>query len=135
MRELKPEIVVFCCHNSIPKAVNLEEVQKRTNLKLIKMPCSGKVEVLYLLKALESGADGVLVAGCLDGICQSLEGNLRAKTRVSQAKKYLEEIGIGQERLQISQLDSSSQQALVEAVNRLVEQINDLGPNPLSKIC
>ncbi|MBU0568033.1 hydrogenase iron-sulfur subunit [bacterium] len=119
----KLDIVIFCCHNCIPpEAVSIEK-QGKANIKLIKLPCSGKIEVLHILKSFESGVDGVLVAGCMDGKCQSLVGNRRARGRVARAKKYLNEIGLEQDRLKMCQLDPSAEQALAEAANEILEKI------------
>jgi len=60
------------------------------NIKVVRVPCTGKVDLLHILKAFESGADGVYVAGCLEGECHFLTGNLRAKKRVMYAKGLLE---------------------------------------------
>ncbi len=58
-----------------------------TNVKIIQVPCSGRVDILHLLRAIEDGADGVYVAGCLEGECHFLTGNLKAKKRVQYVKK------------------------------------------------
>ena len=108
--------------------VSIEKLEG-ANIKLIKLPCSGKIEALHILKVFESGVDGVLVAGCMDGKCQSLVGSRRARGRVARAKKYLNEIGLEQERLGMRQLDPSEEQALAEAANEILEKISELGPS------
>ena len=65
-----------------------------TNVKIIRVPCTGKVDALYLLKALEDGVDGVYVAGCEEGDCHFLKGNIRAKKRVGYVKSILKDLGI-----------------------------------------
>ncbi len=69
-----------------------------TNVRIVKLPCSGRVDVIHMLKALEHGADGVYVAGCLEGDCHYQVGNLRAKKRVAYVKEILDQIGVGSER-------------------------------------
>jgi len=68
-----------------------------------RFPCTGKIEENYLLAAFEQGVDGVIVAGCLEGGCHFLEGNLRARKRVGRAKQFLSEAGVEQERLEMFQ--------------------------------
>jgi len=77
-----------------------------TNIKIIKVPCSGRVAIIHMLKALEEGADGVIVAGCLEGDCHYQSGNLRAKKRVIYVKEILESIGIGGERVAMYNLSA-----------------------------
>ena len=67
-----------------------------TNVKIVKVPCTGRVDIIHMLKAFEHGADGVFLAGCLEGECHFLRGNLRAKQRVAHVKELLNECGIGE---------------------------------------
>ena len=66
-----------------------------TNVKIVKLPCTGRVDILLILRAFESGVDGVYLAGCLEGECHFLRGNLRAKKRVQYVKGLLDEVGLG----------------------------------------
>ncbi len=94
--DFEPEIIVFACHYCAYAAADLAgsmRLQYPTNIRMIKLPCTGKLEVIHLLKALEAGADGVYAAGCLEGECHYLKGNLWASKRVDYVKKLLAEIG------------------------------------------
>jgi len=102
-----------------------------TNIKIIKLPCTGKIDVLYLLKAFQSGADGVYVAGCMEGDCHYLTGNLRARKRVEYAKKILDEVGIGGERLEMYNMSAAQGPRFVEVANEMNEKIKNLGPSPI----
>ena len=104
-----------------------------TNIKIIKLPCTGKIDVLYLLKAFQSGADGVYVAGCMEGDCHYLTGNLRARKRVEYAKKILDEVGIGGERLEMYNMSAAQGPRFVEVANEMNEKIKNLGPSPIKK--
>ena len=86
-------------------------------LKAIPLPCSGKVDILYLTKAFETGADGVAVVTCKQGECRYLEGNLRARKRVEAVDALLEEIGLGKGRMVIIQMGDGG----IEQVMREVE--------------
>ena len=82
-------------------------LQYPSNIRMIKLPCTGKLEVIHLLKALEAGADGVYAAGCLEGECHYLKGNLWAKKRVGYVKKLLEEIGVDPGRVEMYNMSSA----------------------------
>lgn len=102
-----------------------------TNIKIIKLPCTGKIDVVYLLKTFLSGADGVYVAGCMEGDCHYLTGNLRARKRVEYAKKILDEVGIGGERLEMYNMSAAQGPRFVEVANEMNEKIKNLGPSPI----
>jgi coenzyme F420-reducing hydrogenase delta subunit len=97
------------------------------------VPCSGKVEVQQILAAFERGIDGVLVAGCLEGGCHFIQGNLWAKRRVASAKRILDDIGLGGERVRMVNLSASEAPTFVARVREMVETVEKLGPNPLRK--
>jgi F420-non-reducing hydrogenase iron-sulfur subunit len=110
------KIYLFYCANSI----DLPELTKsfdeaKYELKTIAVPCSGKIDILYLTKAFETGADGVAVMTCKEGDCQYLEGNLRARKRVESIDALLEEIGAGKGRTAVIQVkDGNIRQAAGE---------------------
>ena len=104
-----------------------------TNIKIVKLPCTGKIDVIYLLKAFQSGADGVYVAGCMEGDCHYLIGNLRARKRVEYTQKILDEVGIGGERLAMYNMSAAQATRFVEVANEMNERIKELGPNPIKK--
>ena len=104
------------------------------NIKIVQVPCTGKVDVLYLLKSFQRGADGVYVAGCMEGDCHYLTGNLRARKRVEYTKKILDEIGIGGERLAMYNMSAAQGPRFVEVAKEMTERIKKLGPNPIKKI-
>jgi len=134
--QFEPEIVAFCCHYCAYAAADLagtSRLQYPANIKIIRFPCSGKIDILHILKAFENGADGVYVAGCEEGSCHFIEGNLRAKKRVEYARKLLEEIGIGAERLEMHNLSASMGQRFAEIARQETEKIKKLGPSPLKK--
>ena len=103
-----------------------------SNVKVIQVPCTGRVDILHLLKAIEDGADGVYVAGCLEGECHFLTGNLKAKRRVQYVKKTLEEIGIEPERVEMFNLSSGEGPRFAEIAREMEERIRKLGPSPVS---
>jgi coenzyme F420-reducing hydrogenase delta subunit len=102
-----------------------------SNVKIIRVPCTGKVDALYLLKALENGVDGVYVAGCMEGDCHFLKGNIRARKRVEYVKELLEGIGINPERVAMYNLSAAQGPRFVEIAREMTEKIKALGPNPV----
>lgn len=97
------------------------------------MTCSGNIDHRVILNAFEEGADGVFVAGCMEGDCHYLKGNIRAKKRVEAVKKLLDEIGIGGDRLEMYNLSSAQGGRFAEITNEMTARIRELGPNPLIK--
>ena len=93
MADYEPLILAFCCHYCAYAAADLAgsmRLQYPNNVRVLKLPCTGKLEVNFILAAFERGVDGVFVAGCLEGGCHYLEGNLRARRRVERAKEIVE---------------------------------------------
>ena len=132
--ENEPVILAFCCHYCAYAAADLAgsmRLQYPGTVRVLRLPCTGKIEVNYLLAAFERGVDGVLVAGCLEGGCHFQEGNLRARRRVERAKGMLEEIGLEPERLEMYNLSSAEGARFAEIVTEMNERIKRLGPSPL----
>ncbi len=102
-----------------------------SNVKIIQLPCSGRVDILHLLRAIEDGADGVYVAGCLEGECHFLTGNIKAKKKVQYVKNVLEEIGVEPERVEMFNLSSGEGPRFAEIAKEMVERIKELGPSPV----
>ena len=131
MSECESKIVAFCCNFCAFAAADLAgamRLQYSPNVRIIRLPCTGKVDAIHLMKAFEDGADAVFVAGCLEGQCHYLEGNLRAKKRVAYVKKLLAEVEIEPERLEMFNLSSAMGGRFAEIVEEMTERITKLGP-------
>lgn len=87
--------------------------------------------MIHLLKAIEDGADGVYVAGCLEGECHFISGNIKARKRVEQVKKILEEIGVEPERVEMFNLSAGEGPRFAEIANEMYDRIKKLGPSPV----
>lgn len=122
---LTPRIITFMCQNSAWDAYLAALRLPHTNLPLgftpVKMPCAGKVDIDYLLKAFAAGADGVLVLGCHPDNCKSQQGNEHAQWRVERAQTMLEEAGVDPRRLAFQSLAANAPQDFLAAVDRLLE--------------
>jgi len=134
--QFEPVIVAFCCHYCAYAAADLAGVmrlQYPTNIRIIKLPCSGTIDVLHILKAFEQGADGVFVAGCLKGTCHFIEGNIRAEKRVAQAKAILSEIGLEAERLEMFFVSASEGPQFANVARKMTDKVRELGPSPVKR--
>ena len=130
----EPKIIAFCCHYCAFAAADLAgsmRLQYPPNVRIIRTPCTGRLEVDYFMKGFEKGADGILVAGCLEGGCHFIDGNYFAKKRVNATKKLIEESGLDPERLRMENLSAAMAKPLVDVIHEMVDTIKKLGPNPL----
>lgn len=131
MSEFEPKIVAYCCNFCAFAAADLAgamRVQYPPNVRIIRLPCTGKVDAIHLMKAFEDGADGAFVAGCLEGECHYLEGNLRAKKRVAYVKRLLAEVGTDPQRVEMFNLSSAMGGRFAEIVEEMTERVRKLGP-------
>ncbi|WP_419176306.1 hydrogenase iron-sulfur subunit [Desulfosediminicola sp.] len=135
METFEPVIVAFCCHYCAYTAADMAGSQRiayPSNVKIIRVPCSCKVDALHLVKAFEKGADGVYVAGCLKGDCHFKKGNDQAANRVKYVQKYLDELGIGPERLAMYRMSAGMGNQFAETAKEMTEKIRELGPSPIN---
>lgn len=132
----EPQIVAFCCHYCAYGAADLAgnlRTQYPPSVRIVRLPCTGRLDVLYLLQAFEHGTDGVMVAGCLRGDCHFQEGNLNAQRRVDYVRGLLGEIGLEPDRVRMFNLSSAMGAAFAQAAREMTERVRRLGPNPLGK--
>lgn len=132
--DFTPAIVAFCCENSAYRAVSIAGAKQEpypANIKLCRLPCSGKLEVNHILRAFEEGADGVFVFACHPESCKFLKGNERAKKRIEHTGKLLAKIGIEKERLCLFSLSELEWMSFLEMIQQGNEQIKRLGPSPI----
>jgi quinone-modifying oxidoreductase subunit QmoB len=121
-----PKLVLFACAQSGAQAfgeLSRQGHEWPEGLLLFPLPCAGRVGMQLIMKALSSGADGVLVAGCHDGNCRSVSGNLRARLRVGETAELLEKLGLGPERVSFLHLASNQPRRLAQAVDQFVSSL------------
>lgn len=132
----EPEITAFMCiycgYMAADTASALR-IQYPANVKLIKLPCTGKTDPRYILKAFEDGADGVYIIACPKGNCHHVRGNERGELRVDRTKELLDSIGLGRDRLNMYFLSGGQGKSFAEAANEMTDRIRKLGPNPINK--
>jgi len=130
----KPNITVFYCINAFEEVDLLNLCGNDFDVKVVSMACSSMVKDVYLLRAFEAGADGVIILLCPEGQCRYVSGNLRAKKRVEWTKKLLDEIGINGKRLFICNVSKKNESAVTDLLQTIGKDMADLGPNPASLI-
>ena len=126
-----PRIVAFCCHYCAYAAADLAgtlRVQYAPNVRIVRLPCTGKVEIINLLRAFEEGADGVYVAGCLEGNCHYIEGNIHARKRVERARELLAQVGIEPERLEMFNMSAAMGNRFAEVADEMTTRIRGMKP-------
>ena len=130
----QPEVVAFCCRHCAYAAADLaggSRISYSSALKIIELPCTGRVDILHVLRTFEDGADGVLVAGCLEGTCHYLMGNLHARKRVDHLQRMLADIGIEDGRLRMINISAAMGSQFAELASELIERVVELGPSPI----
>ncbi|OIQ50509.1 Methyl-viologen-reducing hydrogenase, delta subunit [Pseudodesulfovibrio hydrargyri] len=104
--------------------------QQPTDLRIIRVPCSGRIDPLFVLKSLVNGADGVLVSGCHPRDCHYSEGNFYARRRLEMLKRFLPILGIDERRFEYTWVSASEGQKWKTVVQTFTEHIHELGPAP-----
>ncbi len=134
MNNSEPKIVAFCCNWCSYAGADLagtSRMQYPANLRIIRVMCSGRVNPVFVLKALRVGADGVLVLGCHPGDCHYLTGNYRTRRRLSITMKFMEYMGIEPERIQVSWCSASEGSRFAEVVTEVTADLKRISPNRL----
>jgi F420-non-reducing hydrogenase iron-sulfur subunit len=132
----EPRIIAFCCNWCSYAGADLAGVsrlQYPPNVRIIRVLCSGRIEPDFVLRALELGADGVLVAGCHPGDCHYISGNLKAEKRFQMLTKLLEVLGIDSRRARLEWISASEGPKFANTITEFVEQIKKLGPSIFKK--
>jgi F420-non-reducing hydrogenase iron-sulfur subunit len=133
MAEFEPQIVAFCCNWCTYAAADLagtSRVHYPPNVKILRVMCSGMVNPIYILKAFEGGADGVLVAGCHQTDCHYIDGPVKCDATVDNLRKVLHVLGLEDERLRREMVAASEGVVFARIIKEMVEQLKKLGPSP-----
>ena len=130
----EPEITAFYCIYCGYMAADTAgamQLQYPANVKFVRLPCTGKMDIRYVLEAFEQGADGVYVVACPIGNCHHVRGNERGQARLKRAAQLLEDIGLDKERLGMFFMSGSQAHTFAAAAQTMTERVRQLGPNPL----
>lgn len=128
----EPRIIGFCCNWCSYAGADLagtSRLEYPPTIRVIRVPCSGRVNPQFIVRAFQKGADGVLVAGCHPGDCHYSTGNYFTRRRLQLARRFLEYLGIDPRRLRITWISASEGQKFADTVREMTEEIRALGPN------
>jgi len=127
----EPRIAAFLCNWCSYAGADLagvSRIQYPPNVRVIRVPCSGRINPLFIVKALQSGMDGVLVSGCHPGDCHYISGNLYARRKFALMKNLLEYVGIEANRVHFSWVSAAEGIRFAELLNTVIDSVRDLGP-------
>ena len=130
----QPKIIGFLCKWCSYAGADLAGTSRKKyppNVRIVKIPCSGRIDPLFILKALRLGYDGVLISGCHPGDCHYQTGNYRARRRVAITKRFLENMGVDPRRIRGTWVSASEGSKFAEIISQMVEEIQQIGPNEL----
>ncbi|MCG3260367.1 MAG: hydrogenase iron-sulfur subunit [Candidatus Heimdallarchaeota archaeon] len=131
LEEFEPNIIGFLCNWCSYAGADLagtSRIQYPANIKIIKVMCSGRVNPMYVVNALQQGADGVLIGGCHPGDCHYQHGNLLARRRMAILKNLLEFIGIDSRRVRMTWVSAAEGRKFAEVIKEVTEKIKKIGP-------
>ena len=134
--EFDPFIIGICCNWCSYAGADLagtSRFQYPPNVRIIRVMCSGMVHPNMVVKALEKGADGVIICGCHIGDCHYLDGNKRAESRAAAIKVLLGDLGMEEDRFRLEWVSASEGQKFAETMKSFAEQVKKLGPSPYRK--
>lgn len=135
MSDFEPKIVGFFCNWCTSNAADMagtSRMQYPANVRPIRVMCSGSVDSSYIIKALLTGADGVMIGGCHPGDCHYISGNYKARRRITVLKKIFETLGLQPERIYLEWISASEAQKFVDCVTVFTKKMKELGKAELS---
>ncbi len=130
----RPTIVAFLCNWCAYTGADLagtSRLKYAPNIRIIRIMCSGRIDPTFVLKAFQQGADGVLICGCHPGDCHYQEGNYKCLRRFKLLQKYIAQMGIEKERLQLEWISASEGKQFSELVNNMTKTMLTLGPSKI----
>lgn len=130
----EPVIIAYTCHFCPYEMADLageRGLSYPANVSIIEVPCSGRIDVIHLLRAFQNGADGVYVVACKEGECHHKTGNLIAKKRLQYVKQMLDDLEVGGDRLEMHYISTGEVPHFANLAKEMTEKIRALGPNPV----
>lgn len=138
MEDFEPTVVAFLCNWCSYAGADLagtSRLKYPSNVRSIRVMCSGRVDPVFILEALREGIDGVLVAGCHPGDCHYQSGNYKTNRKVKLIKRLLSELNIEPDRVRFEYISASEGQKFANIVTDFVGRLKELGPSPLKEVC
>ena len=130
-KDWKPKIVAFLCNWCSYAGADLagtSRIQYPANVRVIRVPCSGRLNPFFIIASLQHGIDGVLVCGCHPGECHYLSGNYNARRKFALLKGLLEYVGLEEDRVQFSWVSAAEGARFAKVIAVATEKIKALGP-------
>ncbi|MCD6355661.1 MAG: hydrogenase iron-sulfur subunit [Anaerolineaceae bacterium] len=126
-----PRIVLFQCQYCLASSADQDWVERRlpSNVKLVKVPCSGRISPLFILNAFQNGADGVLISGCMPEKCHFIKSNLGARRQLDEFKRFLVFLGLEPERFKFVWMDISERGLIQKVIADLTAELKMMKPN------
>jgi F420-non-reducing hydrogenase iron-sulfur subunit len=131
--DFEPTIISFCCNWCSYAGADLagaSKIQYPSNVLIIRSMCSGMIHPNFVIEALTTGADGILICGCHPGDCHYLEGNLKTEKRAEAIDLMLEDMGLEPERFKLEWISASEGNMFANTVKEMVKTLKELGPSP-----
>ena len=131
-----PKIIAFLCNWCSYTGADLAGTSRMnyaSNIRIIRVMCSGRVDPTFVLKSFEEGADGVLICGCHPGDCHYHEGNYKCLRRFLLLEKFIKQMGIQPERLRLEWISASEGREFAHMVDEFTETIKGLNPSPIKE--
>lgn len=131
MEEWQPKILAILCNWCSYAGADLagvSRIQYPPNIRVVRIPCSGRIDPLFIMKSLQTGFDGILISGCHPGDCHYLSGNYHARRKFAVIKTLLEFIGIEPERVQFSWVSAGEGERFATVVSKVTNDILKIGP-------
>lgn len=130
MQKFEPKIMAYVCNWCTYAGADLagtSRIKYPPNVRIVRYPCTGRIDFMFLLKAFEAGADGVIVSGCHPNDCHYTSGNFHARRRWMVFKELAEFVGLDTRRITFSWVSAAEGAKWAELVNEVVEDIRELG--------
>lgn len=137
MAEYEPKLVAFVCNWCTYAAADLagtSRIQYPSNVRIIRLMCSGSVDPIYVIKLLLQGVDGILIGGCHPGDCHYISGNYKARRRIVILKTILKSIAFPEDRIWLKWISASEGREFANTITTMVEHLKKLGPNPFKSV-
>ena len=132
--DFEPKILAFACNWCSYAGADLAGISRKqypSNIRIIRVMCSGRVEPIFVLSAFEKGADGVLITGCHIGDCHYQSGNKKAEVMVQNLKELLSTLGLGADRVCLEWISASEGQRFADVVANFTGKLKEMGPSPM----
>jgi coenzyme F420-reducing hydrogenase delta subunit len=131
MAEFEPKIVAFVCNWCTYAGADLagtSRMKYASNVRVVKLPCTGRIDPLFVIQAFETGADAVLVSGCHPGDCHYTAGNFHARRRWMVFRRLMDSVGIDSSRLYFSWVSAAEGRKWADLINDVTEKVRKQGP-------